>query len=163
MRILSSAPWMPFTLCFDGSVDLEFSRHTPKTFHKPFPPRLSNRPQMSIGVRLLLGALAVTGCEDSTHPRSASFWSDLDDGSSVPMKMTIGASHSQKRKSEFFIFTLSCLKLLKERRIPSLDLVLLLISSITRKSIPCGSRSVRGQVCELGAFSTPNQASFVFL
>jgi len=39
---------------------------------------------MSFGVRLLLGALAVAGGEDSTHHRSASFWSDLDDGSSVP-------------------------------------------------------------------------------
>jgi len=39
---------------------------------------------MSVGVRLLLGALAVAGGEDSTHHRSASFWSDLDDGSSVP-------------------------------------------------------------------------------
>ena len=42
------------------------------------------RAQMSIGVRLLLGALAVAGGEDSTHHRSASFWNDLDDGSSVP-------------------------------------------------------------------------------
>jgi len=39
---------------------------------------------MSFGVRLLLGALAVGGGVDSTHHRSASFWSDLDDGSSVP-------------------------------------------------------------------------------
>jgi len=39
---------------------------------------------MSVGVRLLLGALAVDGGADSTHHRSASFWSDLDDGSSVP-------------------------------------------------------------------------------
>ena len=31
---------------------------------------------MRFGVRLLLGALAVTGGEDSTHYRSASFWSD---------------------------------------------------------------------------------------
>ena len=39
---------------------------------------------MSFGVRLLLGALAVAGGEDSTHHRSTSFWSDLDDGSSIP-------------------------------------------------------------------------------
>eukprot|EP00964_Phaeocystis_antarctica_P007236 scaffold3928_cov38-Phaeocystis_antarctica.AAC.1 len=39
---------------------------------------------MSVGIRLLLGALAVDGGADSTHHRSASFWSDLDDGSSVP-------------------------------------------------------------------------------
>ena len=39
---------------------------------------------MWFGGRLLLGALAVAGGEDSTHHRSASFWSDLDDGSSVP-------------------------------------------------------------------------------
>ena len=38
------------------------------------------RAQMSIGVRLLLGDLAVAGGEDSTHHRSASFWNDLDDG-----------------------------------------------------------------------------------
>ena len=51
------------------------------------------RAQMSIGVRLLLGALAVAGGEDSTHHRSASFWNDLDDGSSVP-KGAEGASPS---------------------------------------------------------------------
>ena len=39
---------------------------------------------MSFAVRLLLGTLAVGGAEDSSHHRSASFWSDLDDGSSVP-------------------------------------------------------------------------------
>ena len=42
------------------------------------------RAQMRFGGRLLLGALAVAGGEDSTHHRSTSFWSDLDDGSSVP-------------------------------------------------------------------------------
>ena len=51
------------------------------------------RAQMSIGVRLLLGDLAVAGGEDSTHHRSASFWNDLDDGSSVP-KGAEGASPS---------------------------------------------------------------------
>ena len=42
------------------------------------------RAQMSFAVRHLLGTLAVGGAEDSSHHRSASFWSDLDDGSSVP-------------------------------------------------------------------------------
>ena len=39
---------------------------------------------MSFAVRHLLGTLAVGGAEDSSHHRSASFWRDLDDGSSVP-------------------------------------------------------------------------------
>ena len=39
---------------------------------------------MWFGGRLLLGALAVAGGEDWTRHRSASFWSDLDDWSSVP-------------------------------------------------------------------------------
>ena len=42
------------------------------------------RAQMSFAVRLLLGTLAVGGAEDSSNHRSASFWSDLDDESSVP-------------------------------------------------------------------------------
>ena len=40
------------------------------------------------------------------------------------VKMTIGASQ-KKENLRFFILILSCLELLKERRIPSLDLILL--------------------------------------
>ncbi len=59
------------------------------TFRCPsMPPELQIGPraraQMSFAVRHLLGTLAVGGAEDSSHHRSASFWRDLDDGSSVP-------------------------------------------------------------------------------
>ena len=37
------------------------------------------RARMSFAVRHLLGTLAVGGAEDSSHHRSASFWSDLDE------------------------------------------------------------------------------------